>query len=104
MKKRILIIGIILFIAFIILPPILAPIVHDNHSPKSALREAIYKNGHPYQSFFALIFKGDVDETYGQRYHVFWYDFDSPTGDTATICYTKEFEKGKYDVSCGTGP
>ncbi|MEI5906291.1 hypothetical protein WAK64_04390 [Bacillus spongiae] len=104
-KKRLFKVGLLALIAIIILPPILAPLVHDNDSPRSALRESILKAGHPYQSFFALITKGDYkDKDYGQRYNVYWIDYDSLTGDTATICYTKERESEKYEVSCGTGP
>ncbi len=93
-------------LAFIItIPPVLAPAVHDNETPRSALRQAIYKDGHPYQSFFALIKKGDYqDEDYGQRYNVYWYDHNSPTGETASICYTNMLENEKYEVTCGTGP
>lgn len=105
MKKIFLIFIAILVVLVGVLPPILAPIVHNNDSPRSAFREMIYKDGHPYQSFFALIFKGDyADKEYGQRYDVYWYDYDSLTGDTAPICYAKKLENEKYEVSCGTGP
>ena len=107
MKKRrkVLTISLLIVIVLAILPPILAPMVHDQDSPRSALREAIYKDGHPYQSFFAFIKKGEYqDQEYGQRYDVYWYDYNSPTGDTATICYAKENENEKYEVACGTGP
>jgi hypothetical protein len=104
-KKRLLMIGVMALIVIIIVPPILAPLVHDNDSPRSALRELILKDGHPYQSFFALITKGDYKDTdYGQRYNVNWFNYDSLTGETATLCYTKEVESEKYEVSCGTGP
>ncbi|WP_455661370.1 hypothetical protein [Pradoshia sp.] len=103
-KKRLLLAGLLLFV-IIIFPPIFAPILHDNDSPRSALRKDIFKDGHPYQSFLALITKGDYeDRDYGQRYNVFWFNFDSPTGATATICYTRKAENENYEVSCGTGP
>lgn len=92
-------------ILIIIFTPILAPFVHNNDSPRSALREAIFKGGHPYQSFFALITKDEyIDKDYGQLYNVYWFDYDSLTGNTASLCYTKEVESEKYEVSCGTGP
>jgi hypothetical protein len=88
--KKVLILSLLIVVVLISLPPIVAPLVHDNDSPKSALREAILKDGHPYQSFFAFIQKGDYqDKDYGQRYNVYWYDHNSPAGDTATICYKK---------------
>ncbi|MGM0829198.1 MAG: hypothetical protein ACQEU4_13340 [Bacillota bacterium] len=105
MKKKLLMVGFLALIVIIIFPPILAPMVHDSDSPRSALREAIFKDGHPYQSFLALITKGDYkDKGYGQRYNVYWFNYDSPTGGTATICYSKEIESEKYEVTCGTGP
>ncbi|WP_421385317.1 hypothetical protein ACOJQI_11295 [Bacillus salacetis] len=104
-KKQLVIVGLVALMVLILFPPWLAPLVHDNDSPRSALREGIYKDGHPYQSFFALILKDHYkDKDYGQRYNVYWYNHDSPTGDTATMCYTKETESGKYVFSCGTGP
>jgi hypothetical protein len=104
-KKRLLMVCLLALMVVIIFPSELADLVHDNDSPRSALREAIFKDGHPYQSFFAFITKGDYkDKVYGERYNVYWYNYDSPTGDTATICYTKEIESEKYEVSCGTGP
>ena len=109
-KKRILIAVLltlfaIIIIIIIIIPPILAPLVHNNASPKSAIREEMLKDGHPYQSFFALITENDYqDKVYGQLYNVHWYDYDNPTGDTATFCYTTKNENENYEVSCGTGP
>jgi hypothetical protein len=104
-RNRLLMVGLLVIIVIIIFPPIAAPLVHDNDSPRSALREAIFKDGHPYQSFFALIIKGDYkDKNFGQRYSVYWINYDSPTGDTSTICYTKENESEEYDITCGTGP
>ncbi len=104
-KKRVLMLGLLALLVLLIFPPVFAPLAHDNDSPRSALREAILKDGHPYQSFIALITKDAYkDKDYGQRYNVYWYNYDNPTGDTATICYTKKKESGKYEVSCGTGP
>ncbi len=97
--------GLLALLVILIFPPVFAPLIHDNDSPRSAIREAILKNGHPYQSIFALIIKDTYkDKDYGQRYNVYWFNYDSATGDTATICYTKEEEIEKYEVSCGTGP
>lgn len=104
-RKKVLIVSLLIVVVVILLPPKLAPLVHNNNSPRSALREAIYKDGHPYQSFFALITKGDyTDKDYGQRYNVYWFDYNSPTGNTATICYSKMIENEKYEIICGTGP
>ena len=104
-RNRVIVVGLLLVAIAIVLPPLLAPLVHNHDSPRSALREAIYEDGHPYQSFIAFIKKGDYqDKEYGQRYDVYWYDYNNPAGDTATICYTKETENETYDVACGTGP
>ena len=104
-RKKVLIISLLIVVVLTTFPPILAPMVHHADSPRSALREAIYKDGHPYQSFFAFIKKGDYkDQEYGQQYDVYWYDYNSPTGETATICYAKGNENEKYEVACGTGP
>ncbi|MGG4170075.1 hypothetical protein ABEW00_21740 [Rossellomorea vietnamensis] len=97
--------SLLIVVLLAILPPLVAPMVHDQDSPRSALREAIYQDGHPYQSFIAFIKKGEyLDQEYGQQYDVYWYDYNSPTGETATICYAKENVNGKYEVACGTGP
>ena len=103
--KRPLMADLLAILAIILLPPVLAPLLHDNHSPRSAIREEILKDGHPYQSFVALITKRDyIDKEYGQLYNVEWIDHDSPTGATPTLCYTKKQTSGTYEVSCGTGP
>jgi hypothetical protein len=104
-RKKVLTLSLLIVMVLIILPPLLAPRVHDSDSPRSALREAVYKGGHPYQSFFAFINKRNYqDQEYGQRYNVYWYDYNSPSGETATICYAKMKENEKYEVACGTGP
>lgn len=104
-RNKLLILGMLLLVLIITLPPLFAPLLHNHDSPRSALREAIYKDGHPYQSFTAFIKKGDYkDEAYGQLYNVYWYDYNSPTGETATMCYTNKIENDKYVVACGTGP
>ena len=105
MIKRLLIIGLLVLLAITIFPPILAPFIHNDDSPRSAIREKILKDGHPYQSFFAFITKKDfVDPEYGQLYDVYWFDHDSPTGTTPTLCYAPKTTSEKYEVSCGTGP
>ena len=106
MRKRtsIFIIGMLLFI-FFITAPLLAPIVHDDHSPKSAVRNYIQQAGHPYQSFFAVIKNTDFkDPEYGVLYDVLWIDWDNETGSTAQLCYAKESGKDLFTISCGTGP
>lgn len=78
--------------------------VHENSSSTSAVRNYIYKQESPYQSFFALIRFQETDPEYGERYKVAWIDWDSPTGDTATLFYAKKAENGTYKVDLGTGP
>jgi hypothetical protein len=107
LKKKLihLKLGLLALLVAILFPPIFAPLIHNNESQRSAIRDAIYKDGHPYQSFFAILIKENYkDEDFGQRYNVYWFNYDSPTGDTATICYSKEIQSGKYEISCGTGP
>ena len=105
MKKRLLIVSLLALLAIIILPPIVAPFIHKDDSPRSAIREEILKDGHPYQSFFAIIISRDTyDEDYGHKYEVIWNDWKNETGMTGTICYAKQNENEKYSVSCGTGP
>ena len=105
LKRKLLINGLLALLAIIILPPILGPFIHNDDSPRSAIREEILKDGHPYQSFFAIITKKDfIDPEYGQLYDVYWFDHDSPTGTTPTLCYAPKTTSEKYEVSCGTGP
>jgi hypothetical protein len=102
--KKTLLSILLLTVVLIALPPLLAPVVHGESSPKSALRADIYKNGHPYQSFLARITENDyVDPEYGQLYHVQWVDFNSPTGETAAACYAIK-QDDSYTAQCGTGP
>ncbi|MGX1263068.1 hypothetical protein RKD55_000872 [Rossellomorea marisflavi] len=102
--KKTLLSILLLMGVLIALPPLLAPVVHGESSPKSALRADIYKNGHPYQSFLARITENDyVDPEYGQLYHVQWVDFNSPTGETASACYAIK-QDYSYRAQCGTGP
>ncbi|MEW4290858.1 hypothetical protein [Rossellomorea marisflavi] len=92
-KKKILLLVFLSVAVLIALPPFLAPVVHGQGSPESALRASIYQEGHPYQSFFAL----------GQLYDVKWFDFNSPTGDTSSVCYAPK-QDDTYMIQCGTGP
>lgn len=106
MRKRtsMFIVCMLLFI-FIISAPLLAPIVHDDHSPKSAVRNYIQQAGHPYQSFFAVIRNTNtIDPQHGNLYDVLWNDWDNETGSTGQLCYAKESGKDIYTISCGTGP
>jgi hypothetical protein len=89
----------------VIVPPLTAPFIHNNHTAKSAIRNFIYKEGHPYQSFFAILTNRHIeDQKYGHMYDVLWTDWDNETGQTAQICYAKKITSKSYNVSCGTGP
>jgi hypothetical protein len=104
MKKRSYIFLIVILLTILIAPPIFAPIIHDNDNPKSAIRNLIYKDGHPYQSFFAMIKDKQInDPEYGHMYDVFWNDWNSETGQTGNICYAKK-EDNIFKVHYGTGP
>ena len=106
MRKRsiIFIVCVVLFF-FIISPPILAPMMHNDQSPRSAIRNYIQNAGHPYQSFFVVIKnKHTKDIQYGMLYDVLWNDWDSATGETGQLCYAKKIEDSSYNISCGTGP
>jgi|GEM_PF-5151065 len=103
-KKKILLLVFFSVAVLIALPPFLAPVVHGQSSPESALRAHIYQDGHPYQSFFARISENDyVDAELGQLYDVTWFKFDSPTGDTSSVCYAPK-QDDVYMIQCGTGP
>lgn len=104
MKKKFLIFIAILVVSVGVFPPILAPVIHNDSSSTSAIRNYIYKQGYPYQSFFALIRFQVTDPEYGELYKVAWIDWDSPTGDTETLFYAKKAENGTYKVEAGTGP
>lgn len=95
----------IVILVFLLLPPILAPIIHKSDSPRSAIRAELVKRNHPYQSFVAIIKENGHDQQYGKRYDVTWIDFGSHTKMTPTIFYVKKNKKGDYYVvSAGTGP
>mgnify|MGYP003498762294 FL=1 len=106
MRKRNIIFSVcIVLLFFIISPPILAPIMHNDNSPISAIRNYIQNAGHPYQSFFAVIKDKNIkDKQYGMLYDVLWNDWDNATGGTGHLCYAKKIEEGTYKISCGTGP
>lgn len=92
-------------IIFLVFPPILAPVIHDGDTPKSAIRQELTERNHPYQSFLALIRENGEDQMFGKRYNVMWKDFGSTTRMTPTIFYVKQKSNGKYYVqSAGTGP
>jgi hypothetical protein len=104
-KRNIIFIVCILLLFFIISLPILAPILHNDNSPRSAIRNYIQNAGHPYQSFFAVIQDKNIkDKQYGTLYDVLWNDWDNVTGSTGHLCYAKKIEEGSYKISCGTGP
>jgi len=87
---------------FIVLP-LLSPVVFSNETESGAIRHYLYEAGHPYQSYTAILDKRMLDPEYGRMYDVVWYDYDSETGMTPTICYSKKTAQ-QYSVSCGTGP
>lgn len=89
----------------VILPPILAPLIHTGTSQHSAIRAELTKRGHPYQSFLAIITENGHDDHYGERFHVTWIDINNVSGTTPWIFYIKKDASGKYNcVSVGTGP
>lgn len=68
-KRTSMFIVCMLLLIFIITAPLLAPIVHDDHSPKSAVRNYIQQDGHPYQNFFAIIRNTNtIDPQFGELY------------------------------------
>ncbi|WP_371819891.1 hypothetical protein [Exiguobacterium sp. s166] len=83
--------------------PLLSPVVFSNETESGATRHYLYEQGHPYQSYTAILDKRMIDPDYGRMYDVVWYDYDSETGMTPTICYSKKTVQ-QYSVSCGTGP
>ena len=107
-RKKVWMIISILFIFLLISPPLLDSKIHNNNSPRSAIRAYISDQGYPYQSFFAIIKSDDSDDIYVEdnekRYDVIWSNWKSETGMIGTICYAKQNENEKYSVSCGTGP
>ena len=103
-KKGVLIIFIALLILAISLP-LLAPVLHNDDSPRSAIRNYIYNEGYTYQSFFSFITNDDYkDQEYGERYNVVWNAWKSETGMSPSTCYAKKTGENHYEVSCGTGP
>jgi hypothetical protein len=103
MKRKIYLLVLIMVI-LIVIPPLLAPLIHKGASPNSAIRAELVKRGHPYQSFIAFIKKNGTDKEFGERFDVTWNDFNSETGMTPTIFYVKKDDDGYYVVSAGTGP
>ncbi|GLF89819.1 hypothetical protein Saga11_10780 [Bacillus safensis] len=97
-----------LFITFIVILmalPLLSPMIFTNATEKGAIRQAIYQEGYPYQSYFAILKKTKhVDPESGQLYDVYWQAWKSETGMTPSVCYTKKVEENEYKVSCGTAP
>jgi hypothetical protein len=103
MKKKRYLLGLII-ILLLIIPPFLAPVIHNGKTPQSAIRADLAVRGHPYQSFLAWIKPNGSDKGYGERFNVTWHDFDSETGMTAFIFYVKKNDQGYRVVSAGTGP
>ncbi|WNB91047.1 hypothetical protein [Bacillus sp. NEB1478] len=105
MKKKVYLILVIAVLILVIAPPLAAPSIHNNHSGKSAIRNFLYKEGHPYQSFLAIITDRKIhDPAYGDMFDVLWKDWGAETGQTAQICYAKKLKINSYKVSCSTGP
>ncbi|MFB7142415.1 hypothetical protein ACFCYN_22645 [Gottfriedia sp. NPDC056225] len=103
-KKIILFLCIIIGLAIVLLP-VLAPVIHDNNTAKSAIRQYIYKKGYTYQSFFAIIEDDEHDDPeYGHLYGVTWFDRNNPVRDTSPLFYVKKFKEGYKVTSVGTGP
>lgn len=96
--KKFNIIAIPLLIVSVVCPPVVAPLLHNNASEESAIRNYIQNNGNPYQSFFAVLNKND---TYNGTtdYAVLWID---DNGNRNHTCTTSMISNGTYTVSCRT--
>ena len=103
LKKTFLFVGVIIIVLLLMLP-ILAPYIHTGKTPKSAIRKYIYEQGHPYQSYIAMIKTNGKDAEHGLRYDVTWVDYNDPTDVTGNIFYVKKNPSGFYVVSSGTAP
>ncbi|WP_245827570.1 hypothetical protein [Paenisporosarcina indica] len=86
----------IVLIFFIISPPILAPILHNDDSPRSAIRNYIQNAGHPYQSFFAVI---EINGASNKKdeYYVLWNDWDDVADHS---CDANKSDEDTYKISC----
>ncbi|AKU33075.1 MULTISPECIES: hypothetical protein [Bacillus] len=105
MKTRHKLFSFFILLVVIITLPLLSPMVFTNATERGAIRHAIYQEGYPYQSYFAILQKkDDVDPQYGQLYDVYWQAWKSETGMTPSVCYSKKVEDHEYKVSCGTAP
>lgn len=105
MKTKHVIYLFITLLAIIVILPLLSPIFFTNATEKGAIRHAIYQEGYPYQSYFAIIQKKNyVDPKDGQLYDVYWRAWKSETGMTPSVCYSKKVDQKEYKVSCGTAP
>lgn len=89
----------IVLLFFIISPPILAPILHNENSPRSAIRNYIQNVGHPYQSFFAVIKDHNIRK---DEYLVAWNDWDNEPVSTSHSCDAKKIDDDTYKISCSS--
>ena len=96
-KTNIILIVCIVLVFFIISPLILAPILHNDNSQKSAIRNYLQNAGYPYQSFFAIIKEINADS-----YVVSLNDWNNET-DTGYICDAKRTDEDTYKISCVLG-
>ncbi|MEI5909092.1 hypothetical protein WAK64_18740 [Bacillus spongiae] len=102
-KKGFLITTITLLILVISLP-LLAPFVHHDDSARGAIRNHIYNEGYPYQSFISIITNDYYsDAQYGERFNVKWITWKSETGTSPSSCYAQKTNQDHYEVSCGAG-
>ena len=85
----------IVLVFFIISPSILAPILHNDNSPRSAIRNYLQNAGYPYQSFFAIIKEINADS-----YVVSLNDWDNATDEIGNQCDAKKIDEDTYIISC----
>ncbi|MFJ7826629.1 hypothetical protein [Psychrobacillus sp. NPDC096623] len=101
-KRKIIFIFCIILVLIIISPPILAPILHNDNTPRSAIRNYIQNAGYPYQSFFALV---RAVPNSGNEYSVYFTDANNPKVDDpddviSYLCYTEKNNEDTFKVSC----
>ncbi|MDN4071865.1 hypothetical protein [Fictibacillus terranigra] len=104
MRRKFYLWALFLIVLLFVIPPLLAPAIHNDTHQKSAIRKYLVKEGHPYQSFVARMTSRGRDQDHGERYEVTWHDFSSDSGMTPAIFYVKKNKKGYYVESAGTGP
>lgn len=104
-KKKIMIVFIVTSLLLYVLPPYLAPMVFKNTSPKSAIRNYLQQEGHPYRSFLSIIIdQGTQEPENVGTYNVLWFDWDSEGGKAGQFCFTEERGTAEYTAVCVNKP